>query len=308
MTQSYAKNVATSAEAAAKVAPRAEFRVFGHGVIDIVKRKMWEAGAVLQKARKMPPETYFLSVHTNEANVKARDGLLDIKTKVGETPEGYEIFQPRGKYQFPVKREAIPNYLTSLIAIVTVILVSVMKMRPAFAYLGEPVMVLNIGSLIMSSALVATGLAKRLSLWMVLRMGKRLSLMFLCFPALNIIFGAFISATSAKTALLLPLFMVVSAVYGATGGEHRNNVGRNMVLQNLLYNNVSASAFITGSAANLLAAQMLEKAGAKVSYQDWLVALLPLAVIQCLIAWCTGTRVILPISREESVPHIGHHF
>ncbi len=116
--------------------------------------------------------------------------------------------------------------------------------------------------------------------------------------------GAFISATSAKTAILLPVFMVIAAIYGATGGEKRNNVGRNMVLQNLLYNNVSASAFITGSAANLLAAQMLEKAGARVSYGDWLLALLPLAVIQCLIAWWTGTRFLLPISREDAVPHI----
>ncbi len=200
--------------------------------------------------------------------------------------------------------EAMPNYLTSLIAIVGAILIGVIKMRPAFAYMGEPVMILNIGSFIMASALVATGLAKRLSLFMVLKMGKNLSLIFLSFLALNVILGAFISATSAKTAILLPVFMVIAAIYGATGGEKRNNVGRNMVLQNLLFNNVSASAFITGSAANLLAAQMLEKAGARVSYGDWMFALLPLAVIQCLIAWWTGTRFLLPVSREDAVPHI----
>lgn len=200
--------------------------------------------------------------------------------------------------------EALPNYLTSLIAIVGAILIGVIKMRPAFAYMGEPVMILNIGSFIMASGLVATGLAKRMSLFMVLKMGKNLSLIFLSFLALNVILGAFISATSAKTAILLPVFMVIAAIYGATGGEKRNNVGRNMVLQNLLFNNVSASAFITGSAANLLAAQMLEKAGARVSYGDWMFALLPLAVLQCLVAWWTGTRFILPISREDSVPHI----
>ena len=114
MAEQFAKNVATSAADAAKVVPRAEFRVFGQGVIDIVKQKMWDAGAVLQKARKMPPETYFLSVHTDEANVKVRDGLLDIKLKVGETPEGYEIFQPRGKFQFPVKQEDLATILSHL--------------------------------------------------------------------------------------------------------------------------------------------------------------------------------------------------
>jgi hypothetical protein len=114
MPESYSKNVATSAEEAAKITPRAEFRVFGHGVIDIVKQKMWEAKAVLEKARKMPPETYFLSVRTSEANVKVREGLLDIKTKVGQTPEGYEIFQPRGKFQFPVKKAELATILSHL--------------------------------------------------------------------------------------------------------------------------------------------------------------------------------------------------
>jgi hypothetical protein len=114
MPDAFAKNVATSAEDAAKIVPRAEFRVFGRGIMDIVKTRMWDAQAALHKARKMPPETYFLSTRTNEANVKVRDGLLDIKVKVGETPEGYEIFQPRGKFQFPVKREDLIKILAAL--------------------------------------------------------------------------------------------------------------------------------------------------------------------------------------------------
>jgi len=198
--------------------------------------------------------------------------------------------------------ESIPNYLTSFLIIVAAILTGVMKMRPAFAMLGEPVMVLNIASFIMASALVATGLAKRICIYMVLRMGNSLGMMLLCFIGLNLLLGAFISATSAKTALLLPLFMVISAMYGATGGENRNNVGRNMVLQNLLANNVSASAFITGSAANLVAASLLESAGYKVYYGDWLKVMLPLSIMQCLFAWYSGTRWIFPISKEDATP------
>ena len=75
---------------------------------------MWNGKTVLFQARRMPVETYFLSANTNEANVKVRDGLLDIKTKIGETPEGYEIFQPRGKFQFPVKREDLATILSHL--------------------------------------------------------------------------------------------------------------------------------------------------------------------------------------------------
>jgi hypothetical protein len=114
MSDVFAKNTATSAEDAAKIIPRAEFRVFGQGVIELVKGNMWNGKTVLFQARRMPAETYFLSNRTNEANVKVRDGLLDIKTKVGETPEGYEIFQPRGKFQFPVKRSDLATILDHL--------------------------------------------------------------------------------------------------------------------------------------------------------------------------------------------------
>lgn len=114
MNDVFAKNVAISADEAAKIVPRAEFRVFGQSVIELVKSKMWNGKTVLFQARRMPKETYFLSVNTNEANVKVRDGLLDIKTKVGETEAGYEIFQPRGKFQFPVKRDDLATILSHL--------------------------------------------------------------------------------------------------------------------------------------------------------------------------------------------------
>ena len=200
--------------------------------------------------------------------------------------------------------EAIPSYLTGFLIIILTILLGVLKMRPTFAYLGEPVMVLNIASFVLASALVVTGLAKRVALMLVLRWGTHLTGIFWAFISLNILLAAFVSATSAKTALLLPLFMVIAAMYGAFGGLARNNVGRNLVLQNLLANNVSASAFMTGSAANLLAAQLLEKAGHKVMYAEWLMALLPLAVLQCAVAWYTGTKIIFPISKEDAQPKL----
>lgn len=109
----FASNAATSAEDAAKITPRAEFRVFGQGVIDVVKAAMWKAKAQLFKVRTSG-ETYFVSEHTSEANVKVRDGLLDIKTLVGVTENGYEIFQPRGKFQFPVPAGDVARILESM--------------------------------------------------------------------------------------------------------------------------------------------------------------------------------------------------
>jgi hypothetical protein len=82
--------------------PRAEFRVFGHGIIGIVQARMWNGTTVLQQARMMPAETYVLSATSPGVNVKVRDGVLDIKTRVGDTPEGYQVFQPAAKFPFPM--------------------------------------------------------------------------------------------------------------------------------------------------------------------------------------------------------------
>jgi len=40
MSDVFAKNTAISAAEAANIVPRAEFRVFGHGIIDVVQEKM----------------------------------------------------------------------------------------------------------------------------------------------------------------------------------------------------------------------------------------------------------------------------
>ena len=98
--------------------------------------------------------------------------------------------------------------------------------------------------------------------------------------------------------------MVISAIYGANGGDSRNNFGRNLVLQNLLGINVSCSAYMTGSAANLVAASMLIGAGEDLYYMDWFMALAPLAFIVCGFGWWLGTRLIFPLSETVKKPSI----
>lgn len=113
MTDTLTENAAP-AEEAAKIVPRAEFRVFGRSVIDGVRENMWKCKAQLFKVRFMPEETYILSRFSDDANVKVRGGLLDVKLKIGETPEGYEIFRPQGKYRFPVGRGTLGDVFRRL--------------------------------------------------------------------------------------------------------------------------------------------------------------------------------------------------
>ena len=201
--------------------------------------------------------------------------------------------------------ETIPNYLTSLILIITLVLTNVLTEVDAYHQLGHKVMWLNILSFILASMLVKTGIAKRFALWFIVKFGKNASSIFISFIIINIILSAFISATTAKAAILLPVFMVIAAVYGANGGKNRNNFGRNIVLQNLLQINMGAGAFVTGSGANLLAAALIMGAtGEDIFFSDWMQVAFPISLVIMIIGWFVGTRFIFPISKEERRPQI----
>ncbi len=202
--------------------------------------------------------------------------------------------------------EAIPNYLTSLLLILAMVLTGVTTDKVAYAQLGHPVMWLNILSFVLASMLVKTRVAKRFALWFVIRFGKNATMIIFSFLVINIVLSAFISATTAKATILLPIFMVVAAIYGARGGDNRNNFGRNLVLQNLFQINIGASGFITGSGANLLAGSIIAGAmGWSVfSYQDWFVAAFPLAIVLMIIGWWVGTKVVFKLQKNEDKPQI----
>ncbi|MEP5340768.1 MAG: DASS family sodium-coupled anion symporter [Algibacter sp.] len=200
--------------------------------------------------------------------------------------------------------EAIPNYLTSLILIIALVLTSVLPEEAAYAQLGHKVMWLNILSFILASMLVATGVAKRFALWFIIKFGKKSSSVMLSFMVINIVLSLFISATTAKAAILLPIMMVVAAVYGASKGN-KNNFGRNLILQNLFQINMGAASFLTGSGANLLAASLIAGAiGSDIFFSEWMTAAFPVALGLMLIAWIIGTKIIFPIKKEDRIPSI----
>ncbi|MCL2560781.1 MAG: SLC13 family permease [Rikenellaceae bacterium] len=202
--------------------------------------------------------------------------------------------------------EAIPNYLTSMCLILAMVLTKVTSDQTVYAQLGHPVMWLNILSFVLASMLVKTQVAKRFALWFVIRFGKNASWVIFSFIVINIVLSAFISATTAKATILLPIFMVIAAIYGARGGAHRNNFGRNLVLQNLFQINIGASGFLTGSGANLLAGALI--AGSMgmdmFSYQAWFVAAFPLMLILIFTGWFVGMKIIFPLKPHERRPSI----
>ncbi|MCQ2170587.1 MAG: DASS family sodium-coupled anion symporter [Bacteroidales bacterium] len=201
--------------------------------------------------------------------------------------------------------EAIPNYLTSLLVILAVVLLNVTTQKEALAQLGHPVMWLNILSFVLASMLVKTQFAKRLALAFVIRFGKSAKGVLWSFLLINLILSAFISATTVKATIMLPIFMVVCAIYGASNGN-RNNFGRNLVIQNLFQVNIGANAFYTGSGAHLLAISLIMGylGSCDFGYSQWLFSVGPMSVIILVVGLLLGMYVFFPMKKEEQKPSI----
>ena len=201
--------------------------------------------------------------------------------------------------------EAIPNYLTSLVLILGVVLFNVTSQETALHQLGHPVMWLNILSFVLASMLVKTRFAKRLALAFVIKFGKSAKGVLWSFLLINLVLSMFISATTVKATIMLPIFMVICAIYGASNGS-RNNFGRNLVIQNLFQVNIGANAFYTGSGAHLLAISLIAGfvGSCDFGYADWLIAVGPMSVIILVVGLLLGMYVFFPMKKEEQVPQI----
>ena len=201
--------------------------------------------------------------------------------------------------------EAIPNYLTSLLIILGTVLCGITTQKEALAQLGHPVMWLNILSFVLASMLVKTKFAKRLALAFVIKFGKSAKGVLWSFLLINLVLSAFISATTVKATIMLPIFMTVCAIYGAHSGN-RNNFGRNLVIQNLFQVNIGANAFYTGSGAHLLAISLIAGylGSCDFGYAKWLVAVGPMSVVILVVGLLLGMYVFFPMKKEEQKPQI----
>ena len=200
--------------------------------------------------------------------------------------------------------EPVPTYVTSLCLMILLVFLDGWDVKNVLGVLGFDVIWLNVLAFILSSVLIKTNLAKRMSLRLITKFGHNAWQILLAFLALQLVLASLIPATAARTVMTLPIMMVVGAIYGSTS-QSPNQFGKNLFLQNLLGINIFSSSFMTGSTANLIAVAFIANmAGVKVYYTDWMFANLPIAVLAMLIAWVLGPGLLFRIPAEKRKPQI----
>lgn len=200
--------------------------------------------------------------------------------------------------------EPFPTYVTSLVLMFLLLVTRVADDKTIMYVLGMDVIWLNLLAFILASMLVKVRLAKRMAFWLILKFGRKASLALLAFLILHMILAPLIPATAARAVMVLPLMIVVAAIYGATE-ETNNNFGRNLMLLNLCCISVLSSMTFTGSAANLIAVGLIQTmADQRVYYMDWVKVGTPLAVITMFVMWIVGQKLLFPIRGAERLPQL----
>lgn len=184
----------------------------------------------------------------------------------------------------------IPIYLTSMIAIVALILTGTVKEQTAFSTLGFDVIWLMVSAFVLTGAMVKSNLARRFALWMIMRFGGTPKRTLLILILVNFVITFFIPSTTARASLMVPLCVILLDIYRSVPGQ--SNFGKLMMLLGVQADAVATSAVMTGTAANMIAVKFIgEQAGAQISYMDWLIASMPTALITMLLTFAAGMRM-----------------
>lgn len=200
--------------------------------------------------------------------------------------------------------EPIPAHITSIILMCFLVVLGGWDEESVLGTLGLDVIWLNLGSFILCSVLVVTGVAKRVAMMLIYKFGKTAMTASFAFIVVQFILAPLIPATAARTVMTLPLMVLVAAIFGSTE-NNPNNFGSFLMLNNLHGISIFSSAFLTGSACNIIATGLIfTMTGTRIYYTDWLLGALPIALVLILLSWWIGGKVLFKMPREKSVPQI----
>ncbi|WP_155922211.1 SLC13 family permease [Bacillus sp. EB01] len=195
----------------------------------------------------------------------------------------------------------IPAGLIALSLIVFIVLVKAGEPDLLYASLSEEVVWLMIGSFIIGEAVKRSGLAERLTLFIVSKSNKKSGILL---ALSSVIFSSafFIPSTSGRAALSMPIIKQL-------GQKFTDKEKRVIAVLAPVIILMSTSATLIGAGSHLIGIGLLEStAGQSISYIQWFVWGVPFAIVVSLfsfilIGWILwpkgGQKVVERVSSEE---------
>ena len=196
--------------------------------------------------------------------------------------------------------QAIPTYASALVSICMLVFTGGWTQGEALAVFGQDVIWLMLAAFIITSGMEKSGFAKRLALFIVSKFGTTANKALIALGVVNVILAFVVPSTTARAAMLLPICMMILKVYKAEPGK--SNFGKQMMIQEIIFNNISTEGILTATAGQILAVGYIkDMAGTTVTWGQWFAGNMPITIVILIITIIVG-RFLFP--SEVKVPPV----
>lgn len=228
--------------------------------------------------------------------------IYTMETPVQMTLQGKSSLAVFGMVFVLWVTQAIPTYAAALVAIVVLVFTGGWTQKDTLAVFGQDVIWLMLSAFIITSGMEKSGFAKRMALFIVSKFGTTARRALIALGVVNLLLAFVVPSTTARAAMLLPICLMVLKVYQAEPGK--SNFGKQLMIQEIHFNNISTSGILTATAPQILAVgYILSMAQVDVTWGDWFKASMPIAILTLAASVVIGN---LLFKSEVSVPPVGN--
>jgi solute carrier family 13 (sodium-dependent dicarboxylate transporter), member 2/3/5 len=194
--------------------------------------------------------------------------------------------------------EALPLGATSLVPLVLLPLAGILAPARVAAAYANPIIFLYLGGFLIALAMERWNLHRRLALSVLSRIGRRADFMVLGFLLVSASLSMWISNT-ATAVMMLPIGLAVVAQLESTFGRDRARAPAIALLLAIAYGaSIGGVSTLVGTPTNLAFAQIYRRLfpdAADVTFAQWIILALPIAVVLLAVAWVNLTRVAIRV-------------
>ncbi|NPA52435.1 MAG: DASS family sodium-coupled anion symporter [Aquificae bacterium] len=180
--------------------------------------------------------------------------------------------------------EVTPLSITALLGVTLAVVFGIVDVKNAFLSLGNPVLILFIGSFLIAQAMTRHGLDRRFALLLLTRdtFLKSPLRLIVGFSLISFLLSMWISNT-ATTAMLLPLILGIVETFKKNNIKGVKTFAVYLLLAVAYSASIGGTTTLIGTPTNLIGAGFLKEEGYEIDFLQWIIIVAPISVTMFFI-------------------------
>lgn len=193
--------------------------------------------------------------------------------------------------------EIVPIPVTSLLPMIFIPLLGIDKLDAATSPYAHPLIFLFFGGFFLSIAMEKTNLHRRIALKALSLVGTSPGLQIAALMGVTAFLSMWMSNT-ATSVMMLPIGLSIIAMANAST---QDQFGKAVLLGIAYSASIGGVATLIGTPPNaLLAAYMSKSYGIQISFADWMIVGVPLAITMLLVCWLWLTKIHFRMPKSDA--------